>query len=112
MLGLERKANGWSVRTRTGSIDADFCIVANGARNSLRDVGTTWTPGDTMTALGYYIPASQDHIDLQFFPQFEGYIWIFPRNGHLSAGIAGKGKPAQELRNMLEEYLREKKDAL
>jgi geranylgeranyl reductase family protein len=108
VLGLERKGSGWSVRTRSGIIDADFCVVATGARNTLRDVGTTWSPADTMTALGYYIPATQDHIDLQFFPQFEGYIWIFPRNGHLSAGIAGKGKPAQELRAMLEKYLREK----
>lgn len=108
VLGIERAGKKWKIRTRRGAIDADFCIVATGARNALRDVGTTWSAGDTMTALGYYIPVQQDHIDLQFFPQFEGYIWIFPREGHVSAGIAGKGKPAQELRGMLESYLRER----
>lgn len=108
VLGIERHSAGWHIRTRSGAIEADCCIVATGARNALRDVGTTWSPADTMVALGYYIPCDQDHIDLQFFPQFEGYIWIFPRSGHLSAGIAGKGKPAQELRAMLERYLREK----
>lgn len=108
VLGLERRGQRWLVRTKTGHIDADFCIVATGARNAIRQVGTEWTAGDTMSALGYYIPVTQEHVDLQFFPHFEGYIWVFPRNGHLSAGIAGKGKPAQELRAMLERYLSDK----
>jgi flavin-dependent dehydrogenase len=105
VLGLERRGKRWLVRTKGGGIDADFCIVATGARNAIREVGTEWAAGDTMSALGYYIPANQEHVDLQFFPNFEGYIWIFPRSGHLSAGIAGKGKPAVELRAMLERYL-------
>jgi len=61
-----------------------------------------------MVALGYYIPVDQDHVDIQFFANFEGYIWVFPRNGHLSAGICGKGEPARELRLRLERYLQEK----
>jgi flavin-dependent dehydrogenase len=89
-------------------MEADYCIVATGARNPLRDVGTKWSPGNTMSSLGYYIPAHQNHVDLEFFPRFEGYIWIFPRAGHLSAGIAGKGKPASELRLMLDRYLSDK----
>lgn len=109
VIALERGDRTWVLRTKSGTrIEADYCIVANGARNSLKDVGTQWASGDTMTALGYYIPYEQDHVDLQFFPNFEGYIWIFPRAGHLSAGIAGKGKPAQELRTMLERYLQER----
>ena len=88
--------------------EADFCIVATGARNPLRDVGTEWTRADTMHALGYYVPAEQDHIDIQFLPQFEGYIWVFPRCGHLSVGICGKGEPAHALRARLERYMDEK----
>jgi flavin-dependent dehydrogenase len=80
-------------------------VVATGARNALRGVGTKWSPGDTATALGYYIPVDQDHVDIQFFPNFEGYIWVFPRNGHLSAGICGKGEAANLLRARLERYL-------
>ena len=106
--GMERSGGKWSVRTKSGTIDADYCIVATGARNPLREVGTQWSPGDTMSSLGYFIPSDQDHVDLEFFPRFEGYIWIFPRAGHLSAGIAGKGKPAGELRLMLDSYLRDK----
>lgn len=108
VLGLERKDSGWLVRTRNGSLDADFCVVATGARNPLREVGTEWTASDTMYALGYYVPSDQDHIDIQFLPKLEGYIWVFPRSGHLSVGICGKGESAQSLRARLERYMEEK----
>ncbi|HEY6390455.1 MAG TPA: NAD(P)/FAD-dependent oxidoreductase, partial [Bryobacteraceae bacterium] len=81
---------------------------ATGARNPLRNVGTQWTAADTMYALGYYVPSLQDHIDIQFLPNLEGYIWVFPRCGHLSVGICGKGEPAQSLRARLERYMCEK----
>jgi flavin-dependent dehydrogenase len=58
-----------------------------------------------MLALGYYVAEDQEHIDIQFLPQFEGYIWVFPRCGHLSVGICGKRLPAREMRRLLEEYL-------
>jgi flavin-dependent dehydrogenase len=108
VLELARKDRGWSIRTKNGAIEADYCVVATGARNPLRDVGTQWQAGDTMSALGYYVPSDQDHIDIQFLPRLEGYIWVFPRNGHLSVGICGKGEPAQSLRARLERYMEEK----
>src|SRR5258708_24787052 len=61
-----------------------------------------------MYALGYYLPSVPDHIDIQFLPQLEGYIWVFPRCGHLSVGICGKGEPAQTLRLRLERYMDER----
>lgn len=99
---------GWRLETRHGSAEASFCVVATGARNPLRDVGTAWTAADTMIALGYYLAGEQDHIDIQFLPGLHGYIWVFPRCGHLSVGICGKGERAQALRARLERYLLEK----
>jgi flavin-dependent dehydrogenase len=58
--------------------------------------------------VGYYVPASQDRIDIQFLPKLEGYIWVFPRCGHLSVGICGKGEPAHALRARLETYMAER----
>ncbi|HTW67879.1 MAG TPA: NAD(P)/FAD-dependent oxidoreductase [Bryobacteraceae bacterium] len=107
VLGIERGGSGWRLKTRHGVLDADFCIVATGARNSLRSVGTEWTASDTMYALGYFVPSAQEHIDIQFLPNLEGYIWVFPRCGHLSVGICGKGEPAQSLRGRLERYMNE-----
>ena len=108
VLDIERTGRGWLLRTQHGSLETDFCIVATGARNPLRNVGTQWTAADTMYALGYYVPSQQDHIDIQFLANLEGYIWVFPRCGHLSVGICGKGEPAQALRARLERYMREK----
>ena len=95
---LSRCSSGWRLRTTSGVAEADFCIVATGARNPLREVGTQLRPEDTMSALGYYVPGDQERIDIQFLPRLEGYIWIFPRCGHLSVGICGKGEPAASLR--------------
>lgn len=108
VLGMSNSGNGWRLKTKNGTVDADFCIVATGARNPLRDVGTRWTPADTMHALGYYVSAQQEHIDIQFLPQLEGYIWVFPRCGHLAVGICGKGEPAHSLRARLEAYMEER----
>lgn len=108
VLDIERRSEGWALRTRNGTAEADFCVVATGARNPLRNVGTQYAASDTMYALGYYVPSQQDHIDIQFLPSLEGYIWVFPRCGHLSVGICGKGEPAQSLRARLERYMTEK----
>ncbi len=108
VLEVKREDRGWSLKTRNGTAQADYCIVATGARNSLHNVGTEYTAGDTMFALGYYVPSNQDHIDIQFLPRLEGYIWVFPRCGHLSVGICGKGESAQSLRARLDRYMLEK----
>ncbi len=108
VLQMERKADKWRLHTKTGSFDADFCIVATGARNTLRDVGTQLSPADSMSALGYYVPGNRDQIDIQFLPELEGYIWVFPRCEHLSIGICGKGEPAQSLRRRLDLYMDER----
>jgi geranylgeranyl reductase family protein len=109
VTGLVRRGSGWTIRTTAGAMEADFCIVAMGARNPVREVGTEWAARDTMTALGYYVESStQTHIDVQFIDGFEGYIWVFPRCGHASVGICGKGVPAQQMRAMLERYMDER----
>jgi geranylgeranyl reductase family protein len=108
VTGLERRSSGWHLKTPAGTAEADYCIVATGARNSLRDVGTQLRPEDAMSALGYYVPAQQERIDIQFLPGLEGYIWVFPRCGHLSVGICGKGEPASALRKRLERYMEER----
>lgn len=105
VLEMERDAAGWSIRSGKGTLRADFAVVATGARNCLRDAGTAYSPGDTMTALGYFVPREQGHIDLEFFPGLEGYAWVFPRQDHLSVGICGKGESASVMRARLERYM-------
>ncbi len=105
VLGMDRVDRGWRLRTKQGIAEADFCIIATGARNPLREVGTELGAGDTMSTLGYYVPASQEQVDIHFLDKLEGYIWIFPRCGHLSVGIGAKNEPAHALRARLERFM-------
>jgi len=102
---MTRTGTGWQLKTKSGALETDFCIVATGARNPLRQVGTELGQRDTMAALGYYVPGNREQIDIQFLPNLEGYIWVFPRCGHLSVGVCGKRKPASSLRKRLEDYM-------
>src|SRR5579864_1614492 len=46
VLEALRTSTGWRLRTSAGALDADFCVVATGARNPLRDFGTQLTAQD------------------------------------------------------------------
>jgi geranylgeranyl reductase family protein len=108
VISAERTCSGkWKIQLKNSSLEADYCVVALGARNPLRNVGAEWRAGDTMTALGYFVNSDRDHVDIRFLPGFEGYIWVFPRLGHLSVGICGKGETAQAMRLRLEAYMEE-----
>ncbi len=110
VLSAERRDGVWRLRGKQGLIEADYCVVAAGARNPLRGLGTELGPQDAYVALGYYAPGRQDHIEIQFLRGLEGYIWIFPRPDHLSVGVCGKirdgGTP--RLRRRLEQYMAER----
>ena len=110
VLGAERRDGVWQLRGKSGQYAADFCIVATGARNPLRQLGTELAAQDIYVALGYYVPGSQEHLEIQFLKQFEGYILVFPRTDHLSVGICGKiaAQGTQRLRQMVERYLAER----
>ena len=62
-----------------------------------------------MVAAGYYIPGTSSTVQIKFIEGLHGYIWIFPRSNHFSAGICGRmqGKSTTELRRLLEGCLPE-----
>src|SRR5262249_57229909 len=68
---------------------ADFLVLAAGARNQLLPETRRLERDELEMTQGYFIPQTADSITVKFLPQFEGYIWSFPRNDHLSVGICG-----------------------
>lgn len=110
VLRIDGSAGGWAIRTASGSYAADFVVIAAGARNSLRNrFAATLGPENFMVAAGYYIPGNHHTVQIKFLKGLHGYIWIFPRADHFSAGICGrmKGKSTAELRRLLEGSLPE-----
>jgi flavin-dependent dehydrogenase len=99
----------WRLRTRQSEIRAAYIVLATGARNRF-GFAAPLEPADLMATAGYYIRGSADSIHISFLRGVEGYIWLFPRRDHFSAGICGKmdSTPTSRLRQMLETFLVER----
>jgi flavin-dependent dehydrogenase len=105
---IEASAGAWRLGTPEHEYQASFAIMAAGARNSFRSqLLSPVSPSDLMVTAGYFIAAQTSLIQLQFLKEITGYIWVFPRPDHVSAGIAGKmgETSARELRGLLEDWL-------
>ncbi len=89
--------------------DADFVVVAAGARNRLLPGTRPLEKNDLEMTLGYFAPAEADEIKVKFLRRFEGYLWSFPRCDHLSVGICGSmaRHTSQELRGHLHDFMRD-----
>jgi flavin-dependent dehydrogenase len=112
---IERSGKGWDLITPQREYKASFLILAAGARNPFRSQFLSpISPSDLMVTAGYFIPSVSSPGDgslmqIQFLQGITGYIWVFPRPDHVSAGIAGKmGEVSTgEMRRILEKWLRE-----
>jgi flavin-dependent dehydrogenase len=89
--GVRRDGSRWRLEGRSSTYSADFLILAAGVRTMLRRALTpSLKASDCMLTFGYYTPAVDSVLRIQFFDDFEGYAWAFPRPDHLSVGICGK----------------------
>jgi geranylgeranyl diphosphate/geranylgeranyl-bacteriochlorophyllide a reductase len=88
-------------------LEADFIVVAAGARNSLFPETRPLARNDLEMTLGYFVPAQAEGICVKFLHHFEGYLWSFPRCDHLSVGICGSmaRHTSQELRRHLHAFM-------
>jgi flavin-dependent dehydrogenase len=110
VTAITGNAGEWRLRTQREEIVADFVVLATGARNPFRaQFSQAFAPQDLMATAGYYIPGSTGCMQIQFLSGLHGYVWIFPRPDHFSAGICGRigEKSTVELRRLLERSLTE-----
>jgi flavin-dependent dehydrogenase len=85
---------------------ADFLVLAGGARNQFLPGTRALARDELEMTQGYFVPQTADQILIKFLPEFEGYIWSFPRADHLSLGICGsmQAHTSNELRNHLHQF--------
>lgn len=110
VLNTARSEDRWIVHSSKGEHRADFLVLAAGARNPLRtQFAERLGPENFMVAAGYFVPIQREIVQIKFVSGLHGYLWIFPRSDHVSAGICGRmsGKSTNELRTMLERWLNE-----
>ena len=109
VVGIERRGERWHLNCLGSSWEAAYVVIAAGARNTFRkQFRQAFAPQDLMVTAGYYIPGRSQLMQIQFLHDLHGYIWIFPRANHFSAGICGKmhARSTAELRRLLEEALK------
>ena len=95
----------------------DFVVIASGARNTLfPEVEASSThhaspikKEDRQITLGYYIPVESSVLKIKFVKGLQGYVWSFPRPGHLSVGVcASMARHSMgDVRDVLEAFLTE-----
>jgi flavin-dependent dehydrogenase len=86
--------------------NADFLVLASGARNQHLPGIRPLSKDELEITQGYFVPQTSDEILIKFLPDFEGYIWSFPRADHLSLGICGSmaSHNSTELRTHLQQF--------
>lgn len=107
---IDRQSEGWRLLTPQREYQPSFVILAAGARNPFRaQFLSPISPDDLMVTAGYFIPGRTSLMQIQFLKQITGYIWVFPRADHASAGIACKmGEiSTADLRRRLEHWLKQ-----
>jgi geranylgeranyl diphosphate/geranylgeranyl-bacteriochlorophyllide a reductase len=91
IVAAVRVGDRWRLKGRFASYGTDFLVVADGARSGLRNqLAGVLKAEDFMLTFGYFVPGCEDKLRIEFFEDFEGYAWSFPRPNHLSVGICGK----------------------
>jgi flavin-dependent dehydrogenase len=108
VTSIAGSAGDWRLSTPHGAHRASYLVIAAGARNPFRrQFVPPISPDDLMATAGYFIPLHTSLMQIQFLTGISGYIWVFPRPDHVSAGIAGKmGETSTHtLRHTLEQWL-------
>ena len=123
VLSFDREGDRWTVRATAPGGEAtwpgdqpadvhgpfDFLVAADGAAGSARrKLSHVAHPDNVAQGIGYYLPQiSEGFITLKFYAGLMGYLWVFPRPGHASAGICAPlgSLPAAELRSLMDRFL-------
>ena len=92
VTAIEPGRSGWTLKTRSKAITADWLIGADGANSQVRrSVAQPFPRSALSIASGYYVRnRSSPRIEIAFTSAPAGYLWSFPRPDHLAIGACGQ----------------------
>jgi flavin-dependent dehydrogenase len=84
---IDVNPDGWLTTGEGRQQRFDVIVGADGAGSLVRRTFLSPTPKDrlTMTA-GWFAPGNSELV-VRFIPEYEGYLWLFPRHGHVGVGV-------------------------
>ena len=109
VVRFEREDGRWRVETRSGSRHADILVGADGAGSIVRrELAGRFRPDDVALTLGYNAPRpGVPEVEIDFPPDFTGYLWAFPRTDHVNFGVINRlnERTAAELKELLHAFM-------
>ncbi|MGH9408898.1 MAG: FAD-dependent monooxygenase, partial [Vicinamibacterales bacterium] len=89
---IDREAGGWIVRAGTTDLRARWIVGADGAASLVRkQVFTPFDRAQLSIAAGSYVDEVETaSIAIGFTERPRGYLWSFPRPGHLAVGTCAQ----------------------
>jgi geranylgeranyl reductase family protein len=90
--GITRTADRWRIATAGGTVHAGWLLGADGAGGLVRkQVFRSFTRSQISIAAGAYVDdVEASEIVIAFVDQPRGYLWSFPRPGHLAVGTCAQ----------------------
>ena len=96
----------WKIVTEKGEYKAEKLVGADGALSGVRRrLGLPVKLDDCFLALQCTLRVREDAVTFRFFPQIQGYLWVFPRVDGLVVGIVSKEWTAAGRKGMKENLL-------
>ncbi len=101
---------GWRLHAGDREYQVDFLVGADGVNGLVRRglVGR-FEKKDTTLAVGYWMEGDPEEREaaIGFVSGISGYIWLFPRKGHLSVGVGARVGEAtgKELYTLLDDFI-------
>lgn len=91
-IGIERAGPRWSIETGTGRIEATWLLGADGPAGVVRKhVLRPFERRQLSIAAGSYVSGiDTGEIVIGFIDRPRGYLWSFPRPGHLAVGTCAQ----------------------
>jgi len=81
----------WGIKTDDGSYEADIIVGADGVNSIVRKATIGKFPKEHLSlTCGYFLEGLPKNQYIMKFLDLEGYIWVFSRADHTSAGIGAK----------------------
>ncbi len=110
VLQVSQNKTQWTIEFDGGSQNADIIVGADGTNSRVRKVTVGKFPGAHLSlTCGYLLKGLPDDQCISKFLDIEGYIWVYSRADHASAGIGASlgSVSGNELFRKLDDFLEE-----